>query len=377
MEQNEKIRVLHITQVQGGVQTYIEQIYHNIDEERFEIEIACPEEQKSLIKFAIDNNIKYHPIKLKWQISLLSDFIGVFRVIKLVKKVKPNIIHAHSSKAGFVTRLASLFFKPSVLYTPHAYAFLGHSGIKRWLFLNIEKLVRPCTDTILATSKSEYTRSIKEVKLPSSKVQIFLNSIDIPEFTRINKTEPTKSIITTVGRLVHQKNPMMFLEVCKNTHNTHPNTHFQIIGAGFEDKLKTEIDCYIKENNMGDYITIFNWMSRQELIEKIRKTDVFVMTSNFESFGYVAAEAQAIEIPAVCTNVDGLNEIVADKETGFLVKVDDVKGMAEKIIWLLENKEKAKQMGQRGRERVTNNFNIKTNIAILEEIYKKHQVSYV
>jgi hypothetical protein len=156
-----KIKILHITQVQGGIQTYIEQIYHNIDSTKFEIEIACPEEQKSLVEFAKANNIKWYSLKLKWQISPISDILSTLRIAHLVRKSKPNLVHAHSSKAGFVTRIASIFFKPTVLYTPNAYAFLGHKGIKRRIFLTIEKISRLFTDILLASSKSEEIRSIK------------------------------------------------------------------------------------------------------------------------------------------------------------------------------------------------------------------------
>ncbi len=362
---SDKIKVLHITQVQGGIQTYIELIYNNIDKSKFEIEIACPPEQKSLIAFAVKNNIKWHPVNLKWEISPFSDILSVFRIKRLVKKIKPNIIHAHSSKAGFVTRIASVFIKPTVLYTPHAYAFLG--GKKKFLIL--EKIARLFTQVVVACSQSEYNRATKEVKIPARKVEIFPNSIDIPNFTKKHSTNKTP-IISTVGRLVAQKNPMMFLRVCKLLRDQHIDVHFQIIGAGFDDKLKATIDSYIKANDLADKITIYNWMDRSALLEQLRQTDVFVMTSIFESYGYVAAEAQALEIPVVSTNVDGLNEIVLNKKTGFLVDTNDDENMAKKISWLLDNSEAAKEMGKNGRKRMAEKFNIKTNISKLEDIYK-------
>lgn len=372
MGKHKKTVVLHITQVQGGIQTYIEQIYKNIDKDRFELEIACPKEQESLIQFAVNNNIKWHPLKLKWRISPFSDVLSVLRIIRLVKKTNPNIIHAHSSKAGFVTRMASVFIKPTVLYTPHAYAFLSGNGLKEKAYLCLEKLARPFTDVLLACSKSEYNRSVKDVKFSPSKISVFQNSIDIPTFTKVEREHTETPIITTVGRLVFQKNPLMFLQVCKLLKDNNVNAKFQIIGAGFDDKMKEEVDLYMKKNNLHDSIKVFNWINRQDLIEKIRHTDVFVMTSVFESFGYVAAEAQALEIPVVCTNVDGLNEIVIDKETGFLVDTNDVEKMAEKISWLLENSEAAKEMGKAGRLHILNKFNILNNINILENIYQKH-----
>ena len=76
-------------------------------------------------------------------------------------------------------------------------------------------------------------------------------------------------------------------------------------------------------------------MDRADLLSTLRNTDVFVMTSAFESFGYVAAEAQMLEVPVVATNVDGFNEIIESGVTGYLVEPGDVDGMTEKINKIL------------------------------------------
>jgi hypothetical protein len=116
MDKPPKIKVLHITQVGGGIETYLVQIFNNIDREKFELILAAPPDRTALAKMAGIYNVTFYPIKLKWQISPIHDIISIFSILRLERKLKPDIIHTHSSKAGMIARLASLFFKSTVFY---------------------------------------------------------------------------------------------------------------------------------------------------------------------------------------------------------------------------------------------------------------------
>jgi len=369
MNELPKIKILHITQVGGGIETYLEQIVKNIDRQRFDIILAAPAYRTSLEKMATRYEIPFYPIKLKWQISPIHDIISIFSMIKLEKKIKPDIIHAHSSKAGMIVRLARLFYKSPVVYTPNGFAYLGKTGIKRKIFVAIEKLAIPLTDTLLASSVSEKKRCLADLSFPKNKVEVYPNSIEILPLPDSPPQLNSKKLVTTVGRLVNQKNPFMFLNVCKKITDIRDDIFFEIIGAGFEDSLRKGIEKFIEDNNLCGKIGIIDWMNRSDLLTTIRSTDVFVMTSAFESFGYVAAEAQMLEVPVVATNVDGLNEIVKDNDTGYLIDLNDSTAMAEKICLLIDNPIEATEMGKRGRIRVSDLFSITKNIVILERFY--------
>lgn len=373
MASDNKIKVFHISQVQGGIQTYIEHIVENIDKEKFELVLACPAERESLIKMAAKRGLPYLNLEMKIEISPLSDIKSIIDTVKLVKQIKPDIIHAHSSKAGMIVRLASVFFKPKVAYTPNAYAYLGKAGIKRTAFKIVEQLAIPVTNFLLAASKSEAKRSINDLKFPKNKVVVFPNSIDIIP-VQPKKIKYEKRMVTKIARLVDQKNPLMFLRVCKIITDLLDDVSFQIIGAGFDDKLKPEMDKYMTEHNLLDKISILSWMDRIETLNIIQSTDVFVMTSAFESFGYVVAEAQMLEIPVVATNVDGFNEIIEDGKTGYLINSNEDQLMADKIIYILDNPDVGNEMGKRGRTRVSEIFDIKKNIKILEDFYTDNSV---
>lgn len=371
MKEQKKIKVLHITQVQGGVQTYIEQIFVNIDCEKFELVLACPSDREAIIKMAAKHGVQRLKLEMPIKISLISDFRCILKAIKLINEVKPDLIHSHSSKAGIITRAAGVFLKPKVIYTPHAYAYLCHTGLTRRFFLAIEKIAIPFTNVLLATSRSEARRSLNDVKFPAKKVEVYTNSIEILPLHE-KTCQKGKKNITMVGRLVTQKNPMMFVEVCKALAEIRDDVFCRIIGAGFDDQWKSAIEEYIVQHGLQKKLTIIQWMDRADLLATLRNTDVFVMTSAFESFGYVAAEAQMLEVPVVATNVDGLNEIIENGVTGYLVEPGDVDGMVKKINHLLNDTNVALEMGQKGRLRVSQYFDIRKNIHKLESFYLKH-----
>lgn len=371
---NGKLKVLHISQVSGGIKTYIEQIVKHLNPDKFECIIACPNERKDLIQLTEQLSVKHVEIGMRHQISPIKDIKSILEIISLVKKEKPHVIHAHSSKAGVIVRIASLFFRTKVLYTPNAFWYLGLSGIKRKLFYFIEKWMKLFTYKIVVSSPSEYSRSVHDLHFSESKLERFYNSIEILPLQQLAaRNFSEKKLVTTVGRLVPQKNPLMFVQVCHQILKTTSNIQFQIIGAGFEDRLREEIEAYIALHNLGHHITIKNWMTKQAVLQEIRRSDVFVMTSRFEGLVFVGLESQMLEIPMVCTKVDGLFEIIEDGKTGFAFDLNDVDGMAKSIISLCEDTEKNLEMGQRGRKRISELFDIEKNIVQLEEIY--HQAS--
>lgn len=373
MNNNQKIRILHLTQVSGGIETYLSHIFTYLNRDAYELLLVCADERKSLIKMAEEKCVRVFPIKMKWKISPVSDFMTIIALVKLLKHLKPQIIHAHSSKAGVIARISGIFYKAKIIYTPNAYAYLGFSGFKRSVFLSIERIMIPFTDCLLASSESEKTRSINDVKFPSSKVLVYPNSIE-PQVANDNLEiviEPNSLpfIITTVGRLVKQKNPMMFVAVCKAVAEKRKNVIFKLIGIGFDDQYKMQLEEYILDNKLTDSVLLQSWMSKAELHYNISKSHIFIMTSLFESFGYVAAEAQLLGKPVVATNVDGLNEIVDNNNTGYIVELDDVATMAKRIIHLMDNPALRKQMGEAGKKRMLMKFNIERNIQYLDVAY--------
>ncbi|PIU68061.1 MAG: glycosyltransferase family 1 protein, partial [Armatimonadetes bacterium CG07_land_8_20_14_0_80_40_9] len=149
-----------------------------------------------------------------------------------------------------------------------------------------------------------------------------------------------------------------------STTDTQTNIKFLIVGDG---PLREELKEQSKDLGIEDEVTFTG--SRQDIPEIMAALDIFVLTSIKEHFGRVVIEAMACGKPVIATNSGAVPEIVEDKVTGILVPPEDSEKLAEAIIELLEDKEKAKEMGIAGRKRVEELFSIEKHTRQIEEVY--------
>ena len=259
----------------------------------------------------------------------------------MIKNIKPDVIHAHSAKGGVIARIASVFFKIKVLYTPHAFSYLSTKNkFKRLLFLTVERILRTKNTIILATSNSEKNQSIHIVGYAKEKVFVLENAIDtntIGEDKDLEKTVKGKTYICTVGRPSFQKNLEMLIKAFEAVAQNNSKVHLFIIGAGEYSPRKDKIIQMINKRNLNNRITILPWISRKQVLTYIKNTKLYVSSSRYEGMPYSVIESMALSRPSVLTNTDGNRDLVIDKKSGFLVEVGDDLEMANKIITLLND----------------------------------------
>ncbi len=365
-----KRKILHITQSVGGIETYILNILANIDRDRFEMSLICPLDSGGLSKRASDLDVAVYRVRMRREISPFYDLQNLFEISGIVRKIKPDLIHAHSSKAGILGRIAAVLNRIPVIYTPNAYAFLGSTGFKRAMYLLIEIAIRPFTSLLLAVGQSEYERSVHDVRFPLERVRTVENAIKILETpTRLETSPGSVPLVLMVGRLNYQKNPEMFVRAAHIVANQVPNAEFRIIGGGYQEfhgKLTRNLvaSLFLKER-----LKILNWMDQDSLVKLMERAQVIVVPSRYDGLPFLVLEAMAMGKPVVGTRVDGVKDAIADGETGFLVELDDVKSMAERIILLLKDPELRSRLGNAGWKRVEREFNIEKNIRRIENIY--------
>ena len=111
--------------------------------------------------------------------------------------------------------------------------------------------------------------------------------------------------------------------------------------------------------------------NRERVLDIIAASDLLLLPSESESFGLVALEAMACGVPPIAANTGGLPEVVTDGQTGFLLPVGDVDGMAEKALLLLRDEQRRQEMGMKGRAAAEERFNIATMLDAYEELYRK------
>lgn len=306
MSKNKKKILYFVEALGGGVFTYITNLTNNLAND-FDIYIAYgirPQTPDNIESF-FNKNIHLIRVKnFKRQISF-ADVKAFYEMKKIAYEIKPDVIHLHSSKAGFLGRWAFDGKRVPVFYTPHGYSFLmdNITPKKRFLFKSIEKIsaLRKCT-----TISCSYGENCETQKLTGRSLYIDngINTEHIDHILSGVKVRPTKQFtIFTLGRVSAQKNPQLFNKIAERF----PNIKFVWIGDG-------ELRSKLTASN----IIVTGWLGVEDALKLAINYSAFLLTSEWEGLPMALLEAMYIEKPCIASNVIGNKNVISNNVNGFL-----------------------------------------------------------
>lgn len=356
------LKVVHIVEaLAGGVTTYFKDlsIYfgEDLNSNKIETTIIFSSKRKEVDLNKINNefskNVLMYEIDMFREFSPIRDFISTIRIYNKLKKIKPDVVHLHSSKAGVIGRIACLgiFPKPKIYYTPHGYSFIRSdiSTISKKFYWYIEKYIQLFFGgTTIACGDTEY-----EFAKKIGKSVLNRNGIAIEE-VRKHRSHFENSTLTIgiVARITSARNPKLFNQIA----NQFPNYQFVWIGDG-------ELRHYITAPN----IKITGWfMESKKVLEELNKIDVYLQTSLWEGLPIAVLEAMAMQKPVIATNIVGNKDVVENGETGFLF--DNISEL-ESYLKILENSDTRKLFGENALKRCILLFDKNKNLENLISIY--------
>lgn len=302
-----KKKILYIVEAMGGgVFTYIVDLANELVNE-FDIYIAYGVRPQTPYNYQEYFDPKIKLIKVEnfvREVSPYKDLKALNEIKKIEKKVKPDIIHLHSSKAGVIGRIAFNGKKVPVFYTPHGYSFLMRdtSVVKRLIYWWIEKIFSYRKCTIISCSPGEYKESLKLTK-NSTYVNNAINIEALDKKLSKVKKEEHPFTVFTLGRICYQKNPKLFNRIA----SAMPDTKFLWIGDG---ELVNELT--------SPNIEITGWVDREEALKKSMNADVFVLTSLWEGLPMSLLESMYMKKICVVSNVIGNNDVICNGKNGYV-----------------------------------------------------------
>jgi glycosyltransferase involved in cell wall biosynthesis len=303
------------------------------------------------------------------EISPFGDFASLVKLLPVIRRLRPDIIHAHSGKGGIFGRLCGTLLGSPVVFTPHGFSYLGQNGFRRWIVLGIEKVLTCFAALLMATSPSEGKRAVTEVGWCQGKVSVkFPNSIEISGDTVKHNARKTARIIM-VNRLSYQKNPQMALRVARLVADHTSSIRFIVLGAGYGDECGSSVAELMLNLRLAKIVSFREWCDPTGVTQELLRSDIFISTSRYEGLPYTVLEAMEKGLPVVATRIDGVVDLVEHGQTGFLTEIDDDATMAGHIMRLAADANLRRKLGQAGKEKIKNLFNIDKNIKKLEEIY--------
>lgn len=234
-----KIRILHVAQAAGGVDRYIQMLLKYLDKEKVENILVCSQDfHKDDYNGLVDY---FEQIEMTRAIGG-NDLKAIKEVRALIKKYNPDIVYAHSSKAGAIARVADIGLKNHCVYNPHGWAFnMRCSAMKKVIYTAIEKIAAPFCDKIICISDAEKQSALDKKICREDKLQVIFNGVDIESYEngvhgavkRKDLNIPEDAfVVGMVGRMSPQKAPDIFVKMAKKVKDVVPNAHFIIVGNG-------------------------------------------------------------------------------------------------------------------------------------------------
>lgn len=357
---NKRIRVLHVAEAAGGVERYLQTLFKYSDKEQVENILVCSQNYDyKKMKSLADRVIV---LKMAHQINPSSDIKVEKALRRIIKQLKPDIVYAHSSKAGALARIADLGLKNKVIYNPHGWAFnMQQSAKKKEMYKWVEKISAYFCDKIVCISDAEKESALREKICKPSKLQVIYNGIDLEAIKNtIPKTKAELNIpedafvVGMVGRLSKQKAPDVFVKAAKLIKDKIPNAYFLMVGDG---ELRGQVENLIHQYDLGSSFLITGWVDNPTAYMKIM--DVGMLLSRWEGFGLVLPEYMACGVPIVATNVDAIPNIIKDGVNGMLVNKDSFVGVQKVCTGLKNDTELKDRIIASAKSMVRNKFGAK------------------
>lgn len=362
--------ILHIVQSEGaGVTEYLKMLIDNTKE--YNNIIVGTSFYKLKEKFFIQRGYQVNIVPMKREIDFISDLKNIIRLRKIIKEINPDLIYLHSSKAGYLGRIANLGLNYKIIYNPHGWAF-DMKTKKSYFYKVAEKILSLKTNKIINISTHEYDRAV-DIGIDKKKLLVIKNAIDFERYkskydrkkTLMELKMPLNAfVIGTCGRISKQKDHDTFLRICQKISMKNKNAYFLIVGDG---ELREEIEEKAYRYNIRDKLRITGWVD--ETSKYIDIFDIALQTSQWEGFGLVLLEYILKQKIVVASRVGGIPEIIKDGETGFLAEARNIESFMEKIEFIENNKMIVDEIRKKATAMLYEKFSIK-------RLVEEHEIMY-
>jgi len=370
MNKKSTILQINVTSAFGGGPEHMFSLIKGLSRDKYNIVAVCPNDGPY---FKMLNELGVQVIDIpvrKLSLKVLFDIIGV------VRKNKVDLIHAHGKGAGLYGRVAGALTGVPVIFTFHGIHYKAYGIFLRFSYLLIERILSFFTAWVINVSKGELKKGISLGIINRRKSSVIYNGIDMNRLEArkwgkaVSRTDfgfKDGDIITgSVARFNVQKGHEYLIQAFSKIAAERPGAKLLLVGDG---ELLNEMKKTVAKLGIEGRVVFTGY--REDAIEIIRVMDIYALASLWEGMPISLLEAMGCGKPVVATDVIGNNEIVVDRDTGFLVPKGDAGMLAEKIINLIDNIELRNMMGEKGKEKVKMEFSAGDMISKTAAVYER------
>jgi glycosyltransferase involved in cell wall biosynthesis len=346
----------------GGAQTAVSLLLPGLVD-RFEVTLAAhgrgplrgPAEAAGVPYIELEHLRRaIHP----WQ-----DTRGLVELVRLCRRLRPDIVHVHSSKVGVLGRLAAwLAGVPVRVYTVHGWSFAAYDGVAGRVYLWLERLMRPLTTAVVCVSEATRRQGIAARACDDARTVVIHNAVEVGSIGARVESAGTPRIVS-IGRLAFPKD---FVTLLAALARVDADYRVSLLGDGPD---ASEVAATVKARGLSNRVELLG--AQGTVAQLLARSDVFVLSSRSEGFPVSILEAMAAGLPVVATDVGGVAEAVVDGETGILVPAANPQAFAGALERLLADVELRRRLGAAGRARALRLFDTPRYRAAQLDLYRR------
>ncbi|MBN2547916.1 MAG: glycosyltransferase family 4 protein [Anaerolineales bacterium] len=378
------IPVLHLITrlIVGGAQENTLFTAARLDPSRFQVEVLCGPQtgsEGSLIEEARDQGISLTILpELLRQVSPLNDLIALYKLTRRMRQKQYTIVHTHSSKAGILGRLAArLAGVPLIVHTVHGWSFHDYMPRRaQQMYIWLERWMASFTDALIVVAERDIQKGLQAGIGKQNQYRLIRSAIPLEEFDpepidRLAVRQelglpPEAVVIGNVGRFSEQKNPLDWVRVAGEVGRAHPQVYFLLVGDG---PLRPQVEAQLRQGGLNERAILTGL--RRDVPRIMRAMDIFLLTSLWEGLPRVIPQAMAMGLPVVANRADGTAEAIRDGETGYLCEPGDIDGMAARLLELVDDPQRRKEIGRKASAFARREFDLRQMIAQIEMLYEE------
>lgn len=368
----------------GGPAVHAIILNEGLDRNRFDscLITGVPDASEGDMKYLIDKkaNVTFIP-KLSRNIRFWSDMTALWKLFKIIRKEKPDIVHTHTAKAGTLGRCAALLNGvPVKVHSFHGHVFHGYfNPTATRMFVLIEKILAMFTDQLIVVSDIIKEDICGHFKIAdTTKVSVIKLGLNLDRFKDIGNIkgefrkelgiERGTPLIGIVGRLTAIKNHRLLFRSIRLLKNESPNlgAKFLIIGDG---ELREDLESYARDLEINNLVYFVGW--RKDMPNIYADLDIVVLTSLNEGTPLSLIEAMVSKKAVVATVVGGVPDLVENKQTGLLVTSNDAAQLKEAISVLLKDEGLRERLGHAAGLYVREKYGKERLVKDMENLYKR------
>jgi len=287
------------------------------------------------------------------------DYVAYRELRRLMRELRPDVVHTHSSKAGIIGRRAAKAERvPAVVHTIHGLPFHDYERpLVNKLYVALERRAARYTDLIMCVADAMTDKAVAAGVAKREKFVTVYSGMDVEPYLhgdhdreRVRQSFGFRAddlVVGVIARISPLKGHEFIIRAAPDILRRHPNMRLLFVGEGH---IRAEMEQLAEEHGVLDRIVFAGLRDYREIPELLSGMELVVHTSLREGLARVLPQALLSGVPVVSYDVDGAREVVIDGKTGWLVEAESIGPLADAVCEALGDLDHARELARAGRD---------------------------